>query len=102
MASRPTAAQDTLGEPRPSEAFLWPHALRNYVPAPTIDIRESTPLFDDEDDGVPLPQRSILDKAPLAAPSRLILFTRLAGMFMGRVSPLSAGDWRLCFNLEIL
>jgi hypothetical protein len=28
-------------------------------------------------------------------------FTRLAGMFMGRVSPLSAGSMKLCFKLDI-
>lgn len=34
-------------------------------------------------------------------PSRLILFTRLAGMFMGRVDTVSIGDFRLRFKLTL-
>ncbi|MCX5794809.1 MAG: hypothetical protein NTY77_04880 [Elusimicrobia bacterium] len=103
LLPRPSAAQDTLSEPQASEAFLWPRALRNYVMAPVEDIRELSPFAGaGEEGGVPLPPRSFLGKAQPPAPSRLILFTRLAGMFMGRVSPLSVGGWRLCFKLDIL
>jgi len=34
-------------------------------------------------------------------PSRLILFTRLAGMFMGRVDAVSVGSYRLRFKLTL-
>ena len=103
LAPRPAAAQETRSEPQASEAFLWPRVLRNYALVPVVDIRELSPFLDaEEDGGIPLPPRSFMRKAPPSAPSRLILFTRLAGMFMGRVSPLSMGDWRLCFRIDIL
>jgi hypothetical protein len=99
---RPAAAQDALSEPQASGAFLWRRALRNYALVPKVDIRELSPFYDTEEDGgLPLPSRSFPGKAPPSAPTRLILFTRLAGMFMGRVSPLSAGDWRLCFKIDL-
>jgi hypothetical protein len=102
LSPRKAVAQDSLGAPQASGAFLWTRALRNYALVPVLDIRELSPLFDpEEQDGVPLPPRSFLRRAPPPAPSRLILFTRLAGMFMGRVSPLSVGDWRLCFKIDL-
>jgi hypothetical protein len=100
-ASRPAAAQDYLGAPQASDAFVWPRYLRNYALAPVAS--ELSPyLRSGEEGGAPLPSRSFLNKAPAERPGRLILFTRLAGMFMGRVSPWSVGDLRICFKLDIL
>ena len=102
LSPRPAAAQDYLSEPQATEAFLWPRALRNYVLAPVVDIRELSPFFSTEETSdIPLPPRSFLQRTPSPGPSKLILFTRLAGMFMGRVSPVSAGNWRLCFKIDI-
>jgi hypothetical protein len=102
LAPRPAAAQEYLGEPQASEAFLWPQGLRNYAMAPAAATQEMSPfLGGGEDGGVPLPQRSFLRRTPPPAASRLVLFTRLAGMFMGRVSPLAVGDWRLCFKVDL-
>jgi len=103
LAPRQAVAQDTLSEPQASEAFHWPRVLRNYAPAPAPGEINELKLYlsPEEDTDEPLPSRSFLRKAPPSASSRLILFTRLAGMFMGRVSPLSAGDWRLCLKIDI-
>ena len=99
-AAGPAAAQDYLGAPQASDAFVWPRYLRNYALAPVAS--ELSPyLRSGEEDGAALTARPFLRQAPAAPPSRLILFTRLAGMFMGRVSPWSVGDMRICFKLDI-
>ncbi|MDD5629438.1 MAG: hypothetical protein PHU21_10265, partial [Elusimicrobia bacterium] len=91
-----------LSEPQASEAFLWPRALRSYVLAPAAGVPDPRAVLDvGENGGIPLPPRSFLGRRAASGPSRLIAFTRLAGMFMGRVSPVSLGAWRLCFKLDI-
>lgn len=41
------------------------------------------------------------DAAPSPASKRFTRFTRLAGMFMGRVETLTLGDWRVRFILDL-
>ena len=41
------------------------------------------------------------EREPVVPPGKLTLFTRLAGMFMGNVSPVSVGGVRLYLSLEI-
>ncbi len=104
LAPRPTAAQEILNKPEASEAFLWPRNLHNYAMAPAPgEISElRSYLSAGEENDAPLPSRSFLNRAPAEGPSTLILFARLAGVFMGRVSPLSVGDLRICFKIDIL
>ena len=41
------------------------------------------------------------DAPPSPAAKRFTRFTRLAGMFMGRVEAVSLGDWRVRFILDL-
>jgi len=101
-AARPAAAQDTLGEPRACDAFSWPRRAWSLAPESWSAVWELGPyLRSAEGSGAALSSRSFLKKAPSTGPSRLVVFTRLAGMFMGRVSPWSMGGMRICFKLDI-
>jgi len=66
---------------------------------PCVDRRELWLCLSEDDaaDAFPWSMR----EGPAAPPSKLILFTRLAGMFMGRVDAGSLGSFRLRFKLTL-
>jgi hypothetical protein len=84
-----------------AEAFDWPHQLRSDMSGPSVpqmaaaaSLRQS-----EEAQGILDLSHSLLPRTP--PPGSLSRLTRLAGMFMGRVSALSIGSMSICFNLEI-
>ncbi|MBI5239030.1 MAG: hypothetical protein HY926_01020 [Elusimicrobia bacterium] len=93
LAAHPAAAQDCLGEPQASDAFSWPRRRADVIasPAPAAVLEPAAQA---------LPVR-VFQKEGAARPAALLRLTRLAGMFMGRVSPLSWGSMRICFKLDI-
>jgi len=104
LAAQAAVAQDYPGEPQASRVFAWQPHLGDFTLAPVAGEMGELSLYlhSPEEDYTPLPPRTFMGKAPSPGPSRLILFTRLAGMFMGRVSALSIGNVRVCFKLELL
>lgn len=103
LTALPAAAQDYLNEPEATAAFLWQN-LRNYAAQPAAsDMSELAFYLGPKTEGrVPTASYSLLGRTPAEGPSKLVAFTRLAGMFMGRVSPLSIGNMRICFKIDIL
>jgi hypothetical protein len=104
LVARPAAAQDYLGEPQAVDAFSWPGRTANHASAALNGfLREpgaAPPSAEEADAG--LPARTFLKRSPAAPPAALARLTRLAGMFMGRVSPWSVGGMRICIKLDIL
>lgn len=85
------AAADDAGRIRLEGPSWAPYARGSYLLTPCPSIRErGLALCLGGDDAPPSP-----------AAKRFNRFTRLAGMFMGRVEALSLGDWRVRFILDL-
>jgi hypothetical protein len=103
LTARPAAAQDYLGEPQAVDAFSWPGR------AAVLASSSSDALFRDPEasafasgeSGARLAARTVLKRPSSGRPPALLRLTRLAGMFMGRVSPWSLGGMRICIKLDI-
>ena len=99
----PVRAQDPIKETGVSTAFPWEN-LRNFAaqPAATDIGGLMSYLGPDAGEGAPAVGYSYPRQTPADNSGKLARFTRLAGMFMGRVSPLSIGNMRICFKIDIL
>ena len=103
ICAGPAAAQELQGTSFATGAFSWQHRLRSYYLQSAEGIIDSSVTLQDREEAprARLASRSILGLEPHQRASRLTRFTRLAGMFMGRVSALSVGNMSICFNLEL-
>jgi hypothetical protein len=97
------SAQDQSSEPDATQAFSWQRHVGDYcLDNSTVDSYELMPrLVPDGEPQLPPPARALFSRPPAQRPGRWTAFTRLAGMFMGRVSALTVGDMRIAFKLEI-
>ena len=91
FAGRATAQEADEGRIR-LEGPSWAAAARgSFLLRPCPSARERGIAFCLEDDETP----------PSPAAKKFTRFTRLAGMFMGRVEALNIGDWRVRFVLDL-
>jgi len=89
-AGRAAAAGDEA--PIRLEGPSWaPYAHGSYLLRPCPSVHERGLAFCIGGEEAP----------PSPAAKRFVRFTRLAGMFMGRVETLTLGDWRVRFILDI-
>ncbi|HXT01105.1 MAG TPA: hypothetical protein VN915_10550 [Elusimicrobiota bacterium] len=90
LAAGRAAAEDD-GRIRLEGPSWAPYARGSYLLTPCPSSRERGLAFCLGGDDAP----------PSPAAKRFTRFTRLAGMFMGRVEALSLGDWRVRFILDL-
>ena len=104
LAAAPAGAQETLGEPQASDAFSWPGRGANLVSASPAALSRDAGSYAVPSAGQAsgLAARDFLRGPEAGRPAALLRLTRLAGMFMGRVSPWSVGKMRICIKLDVL
>jgi hypothetical protein len=90
LAAARAAAEDD-GRIRLEGPSWAPYARGSYLLTPCASVHERGLAFCLGGDEAP----------PSPAAKRFTRFTRLAGMFMGRVEALSLGDWRVRFLLDL-
>jgi len=91
LAAGRAAAADDEGRIRLEGPSWAPYAHGSYLLRPCPSVHERGLAFCLGGDDAP----------PSPAAKRFTRFTRLAGMFMGRVEALSLGDWRVRFVLDL-
>jgi hypothetical protein len=69
--------------------------------SPNREARMRLLGIDSDGEYAGLHSQAVFDKAPSRPAGHLSRFTRVAGMFMGRVSAISVGPFKVCLELDI-
>ncbi len=104
FAARWATAQDKDPGAPPPEAPLIERIVRSSLLVPPCRSGRGLVLCysDDEQDGIPVPTKSLLSRdATPQLPSRFARLTLLAGMFMGRVQAATVGNLRIRLDLAV-